>query len=57
MNYKIHNNELLAIVDSFKHWRRCYEGAAHQIQVFLDYENLEYFTTTKVLNRRLVHWM
>ena len=56
INYEIHDKELLAIVDWFKHWRRYLEGAAHQVQVFSDHQNLEYFTTTKVLNRRQPRW-
>jgi hypothetical protein len=56
INYEIHDKELLAIVDSFKHWRRYCEGAVHQVQVFSDHQNLEYFTTTKVLNRRQARW-
>jgi hypothetical protein len=53
INYEIHDKKLLAIVDAFKHWRWYCEGATHQVQVFSDPQNLEYFTTTKVLNRRL----
>jgi len=56
INYEIHDKELLAIVDSFKHWHRYLEGAKHQVQVFSDHQNLEYFTTTKVLNRRQARW-
>jgi len=56
INYEIHDKELLAIVDAFKHWRRYCEGATHQVQVFSDHHNLEYFTTTKVLNRRQARW-
>jgi len=56
INYEIHNKELLAIVDAFKHWRRYCAGAVHQVQVFSDHQNLEYFTMTKVLNRRQAHW-
>jgi hypothetical protein len=56
INYEIHDKELLAIVDAFKHWRRYCEGAMEQIQVFSDHQNLEYFTTTKVLNRRQARW-
>ena len=52
INYKIHDKELLVVVDAFKHWRRYCEGATHQVQVYSDLQNLEYFTTTKVLNRR-----
>jgi len=56
INDKIHDKELLAIVNAFKHWRRYCEGAMHQIQVFTDHQNLEYFTTTKTFNRRQARW-
>jgi len=56
INYEIHDKELLAIVDAFKHWRRYCEGAEHQIQVFTDHHNLEYFTTSKMLNRQQARW-
>jgi hypothetical protein len=56
INYEIHDKELLAIVDSFKVWRRYLEGSLHTVQVFTDHKNLEYFMTTKVLNRRQVCW-
>jgi len=56
INYEIHDKELLAIVDAFKRWRRYCEGATNQVQVFSDHQNLEYFTTTKILNRRQARW-
>jgi len=56
VNYKIHDKKLLAVVDTFKHWRPYREGATHQVQVYSDHQNLEYFTTTKVLNRRQARW-
>jgi len=56
VNYDIHDKELLAIVNAFKHCSRYGEGAEHPIQVFTDHHNLEYFTTTKVLNRRQARW-
>jgi hypothetical protein len=56
INYEIHDKELLAIVDCFKVWRRYLEGATHTVQVYSDHQNLEYFTTTKVLNRRQARW-
>jgi len=56
INYEIHDKELLAVVDAFKHWRRYCEGATHQVQVFSDHQNLEYFTNTKVLNCRQARW-
>ncbi len=55
-NYEIHDKEMLAIVCSFKEWRRYLEGAAHQINIFTDHKNLEYFMTTKILNRRQARW-
>jgi len=56
INYEIYDKELLALVDAFKHWQRYCEGATHQVQVYSDHQNLEYFTTTKVLNRRQARW-
>ena len=55
-NYKIHNKELLAIVNSIKYWRIYLKGSRHQVQVYLDYKKLVYFTTTKELNWRQVQW-
>ena len=44
------DKELLAIVDSFKKWRRYLEGARLQVHVISDQNNLELFSTTKILN-------
>jgi hypothetical protein len=56
INYEIHDKEILVILSAFKEWRRCLKGAAHTIGVFTDHQNLEYFTTTKLLNRRQACW-
>jgi hypothetical protein len=56
INSEIHNKELLTILDCFKACRRYLEGSLHTVQVFMDYKNLEYFMTTKVLNRRQAWW-
>jgi len=56
INYKIHGKELLTVVDTFKHWRWYCKGAVHQVQVFTDHQNLEYFMMTKILNRRQARW-
>ena len=50
--YEIHHKELLAIVDSFQEWRHLLEGATHQVTVYIDHKNLEYFMSTHALNRR-----
>jgi hypothetical protein len=55
INYKIHDKEMLTIMSSFKEWRRYLEDAYYTITVFSDCKNLEYFTTTKILNRRQVY--
>ena len=55
-NYDKYDRELLAIVESFKHWRHYLEGARHQILVQCNHKNLEYFTTTKMLSRRQARW-
>jgi hypothetical protein len=56
INYEIHDKEFLAIVDSFQEWRHFLEGAVHPIIVYIDHKNLEYFMSTRVLNRRQAHW-
>jgi hypothetical protein len=56
LNYDIYDKEMLAIVSSFKEWRRYLDGAEHSILVFSDHKNLEYITTMKVLNRRQSRW-
>ena len=54
LNYDVHNKELLAIVDAFEEWRAYLEGSKYPVEVYLDHENLSYFTTRKKLNRQQV---
>jgi RNase H-like domain found in reverse transcriptase/Reverse transcriptase (RNA-dependent DNA polymerase)/Integrase zinc binding domain/Integrase core domain/Chromo (CHRromatin Organisation MOdifier) domain len=56
LNYEIHDKEMLAIVAALKEWRAYLEGAAHPFVVFSDHRNLQYFATTKILNRRQARW-
>jgi hypothetical protein len=55
-NYEIYDKELLAIVRCFEEWRPELEGTTSPIKVITDHRNLEYFTTTKLLNRRQARW-
>jgi len=55
-NYEIYDKELLAIVRAFEEWRPHLVGSSHPVQVLSDHKNLEYFMSTKLLNRRQVHW-
>jgi predicted aspartyl protease len=55
-NYEIYDKELMAIVRAFEEWRPHLESAKGIIEVLSDHKNLEYFTTTKLLNRRQARW-
>jgi RNase H-like domain found in reverse transcriptase/Integrase zinc binding domain len=55
-NYEIHDKEMLAIVRALEEWRHFVEGAEHQVEIWTDHKNLEYFMTAKKLNRRQAHW-
>ena len=48
-NYKIHDKEMLVIVQSLQEWRLELERTHSRIQVFIDHKSLEYFMTTKEL--------
>ncbi|KAH9244881.1 hypothetical protein BASA81_017690 [Batrachochytrium salamandrivorans] len=37
-NYEIYDKELLAIVDSFKHWRHFLQGGLHPVTVLCDHK-------------------
>ena len=51
-NYDVHNKELTAIYNAFKHWHHYLKGAGTPINVITDHHNLQYFSTTKVLSHR-----
>ena len=56
LNYEVHDKELLAIVEAFRHWRVYLEGHPQEVTVITDHKNLTSFTTTKILGRRQVRW-
>lgn len=56
LNYGIGDQELLAIVEGFRHFRHFVEGALHKVTVITDHDNLKYFLTTKTLTRRQARW-
>ena len=55
-NYDIHDREMLAIVECFKHWGHYLEGSKYPVRVRSDHKNLEIFMSTKILNRRQARW-
>jgi hypothetical protein len=56
-NYPIYDKELLAIIKALLHWRHYLMGAKHQITVFSDHKNLEYFMKGQNLSQRQQRWM
>jgi hypothetical protein len=55
-NYEIYDKELIAIVQAFKEWRPELQSGINPIYVLSDHKNLEYFTTTTLLNRCQARW-
>lgn len=55
-NYEIYDKELLAVIQAFQEWRTELEGSPHEIKVLSDHKNLQWFMTTKQLNRRQARW-
>lgn len=55
-NYEIYDKELMAIVRCLEEWKPELEGSAIPIHVLTDHRNLEYFMTSKHLNRRQMRW-
>lgn len=56
INYEIYDKELLAIIDGFRVWRQFLVGTAIPVTVYSDHKNLEYFMTSRMLNRRQARW-
>jgi hypothetical protein len=55
-NYKIHDKEMLAVIQALEDWRHFLEGAHHKVEIWTDHKNLEYFMTAKKLNHRQAQW-
>ena len=56
INYDVHYKELLAIIDSFRDMRAWLLGTSQPISVISDHKNLEYFMSSRILNRRQARW-
>lgn len=55
-NYPVHDKELLAVIEAFKHWKANLIGMVHPIIVLTDHKNLEYFMSGKPLVQRQGRW-
>src|SRR3979490_3391221 len=47
---------MLAIMRALEEWRHFLEGAQLKFEIWTDHKNLEYFRTSKKLNRRQARW-
>ena len=54
--YKVHNNELLAIVLVFKTWRYYLISCKHKVLIFTDHNNLHRFMDKKSLSFKQIRW-
>jgi len=50
LNYNIYNKELLMMFKVFCTWYYYLERLQQSIDVIMNYKNLEYFSTTKILS-------
>jgi RNase H-like domain found in reverse transcriptase len=55
-NYEIHDKEMLVIIHALEEWRDFLECAPCRFELWTDHKNLEYFRTSKKLNRRQAWW-
>ena len=55
-NYKIHDKELLAILEALREWRYYVVRSDMSITIYTDYQNLQNVLTMKVWNQREVRW-
>ena len=51
-NYKIHDKEMLAIIQRLESWRHLLEEVQSKFEIWMDYKNLEYFMKAQKLNQR-----
>ena len=49
LNYDTYDKELLVIFEALEIWWYYLKGLAYPINIVMDYKNLEYFSTSKVL--------
>jgi hypothetical protein len=52
-NYDIYNLELLAIVKALRNWRPLLAGSPHDIRIFSDHMNLQYWHDPQKISRRV----
>ncbi len=56
-NYEIYDKELLAIMLALSEWRHYLMGAAKDVEIWTDHQNLQYYRLPQKLNRRQARWV
>jgi len=56
LNYDVYDKEMLAVVFSLRKNRHYLQGAVHETTIYSDHQNLTYFKTAVLLNRRQARW-
>jgi len=56
LNYDVYDKEMLAMLFSLRKNRHYLQGAIHKTTIFSDHQNLTYFKTAVLLNRRQARW-
>ena len=51
-NHKIHDKEMLGVIQCLEAWRHFLEGTRSKFEIWTDHKNLEYFMTSQNLNYR-----
>lgn len=54
--YKTHNDELWAIVKTFKIWKHYLKNCKHEVPIFIDHHNLLQFMNMENLSSCQVRW-
>jgi hypothetical protein len=55
-NYTVHDKELLAIKETFRHFRSWMHGSPEPVKVWSDHKALQHFLTTTKLTQRHARW-
>ena len=55
-NYKIHDKEMLVIIQGLESWRHLLEEVQSKFEIWTDHKNLEYFMKVQKLNQRQAQW-
>ena len=57
LNYRVLDQEMLVIVELFKHWRHYLKDSMHPVLVLSDHTNLQHFMLIKELSRCQARWI